>query len=45
MLKICGSQLPQDLYSTGSDMYLYFSSDSSFNFLGFSATVYYYVPA
>ena len=45
LLKTCGSQTPQDIKSTGSAMYIQFSSDSSYFYSGFSATYYYYVPA
>ena len=45
LLKACGSQIPPDVFSTGSVMYLYFVGDSSFSFKGFSATYYYYAPA
>jgi hypothetical protein len=33
----CGSQIPDAITSTGSEMYVVFISDISFSFLGFSA--------
>ena len=36
--KLCGSDLPQDVYSTGSDLFLHFKTDVSETERGFSIT-------
>ncbi|XP_071849597.1 uncharacterized protein [Apostichopus japonicus] len=42
IINLCGSALPNPVYSTGQSMYLEFSSDNVIKKPGFSANVYFY---